>query len=385
MDPAAEIQALAAHGNRLAGTDAERRAAVHLQRLVQAGGREAELQPLLIRPRFAAAQAISAAVVVVGSVVAVSSPVAGLMLVLAGTASAFLDVAGILHLARRLTGRRASQNVESREQAGKAGVLVLVAPYDQGRRAGGLTAVTRVVKDPWLVALAAMIAVLGCCAARVAGAEGTPLTVVQFVPTLLLILAVVVLIDAELSDAAPSPARDAAAVTAVRLASDAARRPRALRHLAGADRRPAAVRTGDGRLAATPAQGDRSRARGGGRSGPGRRRAAAVHAPRGAAACRCACTAGCGASARRSRRTTAKSRRRPWCRASRPMPQRPSRAGCRHVTVSGGRRPRSLHGFCHELILRLDAEVGPALPAARPASEVAGRRSQASVSAPGPG
>ena len=130
---------------------------------------------------------------------------AGLLLVLAGTASAFLDVAGILHLARRLTGRRASQNVESREQAGKAGVLVLVAPYDQGRRAGALTAVTRVVKDPWLVALAAMIAVLGCCAARVAGAEGTPLTVVQFVPTLLLILAVVVLIDAELSDAAPSP------------------------------------------------------------------------------------------------------------------------------------------------------------------------------------
>ena len=220
MDPAAEIDALAAHGGRLAGTDAERRAAVHLQGLVREGGREAELQPLLVRPRFAAAHAISAAVVVAGSVVAVENPVPGLVLVAAGAASAFLDAAGILHVARRLTGRRASQNVESREQAAKAGVLVLVAPYDEGRRAPMLAAATRLLRDPWLVLLAAMLVILGCCAARAAGAEGTPLTVVQFAPTLLLILAVVVLVDAELSDAAPSPARDAAAVTAIRLASE---------------------------------------------------------------------------------------------------------------------------------------------------------------------
>ena len=210
----------------------------------------------------------------------------GLVLVAAGAASAFLDVAGILHLARRLTGRRASQNVESREQAGKAGVLVLVAPYDEGRRAPCWRQRPGLLKDPWLVLLAAMLVILGCCAARAAGAEGTPLTVVQFAPTLLLILAVVVLVDAELSDAAPSPARDAAAVTAIRLASELSGK---LEHfdlwlvLTGSER-PFALGMGgwlrrrrkeiDPECAAVVVLGS------------GGRRAAAVQPPRGAAACR---------------------------------------------------------------------------------------------------
>ena len=317
--------------------------------------------------------------VVAGSVVAVGNPVPGLVLVTAGAASAFLDAAGILHLARRLTGRRASQNVESREQAGKAGVLVLVAPYDQGRRAPMLAAVARLLKDPWLVLLAAMLVILGCCAARAAGAEGTPLTVVQFAPTLLLILAAVVLVDAELSDAAPSPARDAAAVTAIRLASDLGGK---LEHF-----NVWLVLTGSERPFAL------------GMGGWLRRRRKEIDPE--CAAVVVLGSAGTG-PVRYSRREgpllplKVHSRLQRICAevaedhggepAAAVVRRAPSDAaaaiarGLPAVTVAGGSGSPDaaaadrLHGFCRELILRLDAEVGPSLPAARAASEGAGRQ-----------
>ena len=141
MEPIAETAALAAHAGRAAGTDAERRAAVHLRSgCVQpaARGRAAadSIRPALragsrhhvLSWRSWAAWWRSA------------SPAVGTALVGAATVSAFLDVAGILHLARRLTGKRASQNVESREDGDKPGTLILVAPYDARGRAGGLTA-----------------------------------------------------------------------------------------------------------------------------------------------------------------------------------------------------------------------------------------------------
>src|SRR5687767_4596398 len=104
MDPMAETDALAAHSGRAAGTDAERRAAVHLRDRLEATRREAALQATSVRPRFAMAHTIHVVVAIVGSVVAASSPAVGTILVAAASVSAFLDVAGILHLVRRLTG-----------------------------------------------------------------------------------------------------------------------------------------------------------------------------------------------------------------------------------------------------------------------------------------
>ena len=62
-----------------------------------------------------------------GSVVAAGSPVLGTALVGAAAVSTFLDVSGILHVTRRLTGKRASQNVESLEDGDKPGTLILTA------------------------------------------------------------------------------------------------------------------------------------------------------------------------------------------------------------------------------------------------------------------
>ena len=91
--------------------------------------------------------------------------------------------------------------MESREQSGKPGVLVIAAGYDSPRESGALALATRLLRDPYLAMVLSMLGMLVCCALRVAGIEGTAVTVVQFVPTVLLILLIPALVDVELSGA----------------------------------------------------------------------------------------------------------------------------------------------------------------------------------------
>jgi hypothetical protein len=122
----------------------------------------------------------------------------------------FLAAGVLLPPVRRLLGRRASQNVVSWGDRDKPGLLLLVAHYDAGR--GGIAlgqkaearraAFGNLVRRPigpleplfW-----AELAVLVCCVLRVAGLSGLLLTVVQFIPTALLIVAVALLLDIALS------------------------------------------------------------------------------------------------------------------------------------------------------------------------------------------
>jgi hypothetical protein len=220
MDPIAEAQQLAAMEGRAAGTDAERRAAVHLRDRLRSLGRDAELQPLSVRPRFGLTHALHCLIVVVGSALAVNAPVIGTALVLVATISAFLDVSGALHVLRRLTGVRASQNVESTEDGDKTGVVILTASYDSPRTSGAFGLATRLTRDPWLAMLVSMAVVLLCCVLRVLGLEGTPLTVIQFIPTVVLILLIPALADVELSEAGADAEGAAAAATVLAVAED---------------------------------------------------------------------------------------------------------------------------------------------------------------------
>lgn len=108
----------------------------HLARRLRAIGREGEVEPVVVRPRFALTHALHALVAVVGSVVSVSSPPVGAALVLVAAISAYGDLTGRLFLFRRLTAKRASQNVVSREGGEKAGVLVLLAHHDAAHTGG---------------------------------------------------------------------------------------------------------------------------------------------------------------------------------------------------------------------------------------------------------
>ena len=214
----AETAALAAYTGRAAGTDAERRASVHLRERLSSSGREAALQPTSVRPRFGLTHAIHASAGIVGSVVAAGSPALGAAIVGAATLSAFLDIAGLLHVTRRLTGTRASQNVESAAGEGKPGTLILVAAYDAPRASGAFARAERTLRDPWLALLGAMVAILICCALRVMGIDSQGLTAIQFIPTVLLILLTPALVDIELAEASEGHPRAGATATVLRLA-----------------------------------------------------------------------------------------------------------------------------------------------------------------------
>ena len=221
MDSIRETAGLVAYRGRTAGTDVERRAAVHLRERLEGLGRPAELQTVQVRPRFGLTHTLHALIAILGSVVAAANAPLGAAIVLVALASTFLDATGTLHLLRRLTGRRMSQNVESREDAGKPGTLVLVAHYDSARDAPSFGLVTRLLRDPWLAMLVAMAGVLVCCGLRALGVEGTAVTTAQFVPTVFLILMVPPLADIELSGAAAGGTDNAGGATVVlRLAEE---------------------------------------------------------------------------------------------------------------------------------------------------------------------
>jgi hypothetical protein len=105
----------------------------------------------------------------------------------------------LLPVVRRVLGRRASQNVVSWGDGEKPGLLVLVAHIDAGR--GGLAArlhERRPAVGLGLLCLA-QIAVFACCLLRALDVDGIALSAVQFVPTVVLIVAVALLLDVALS------------------------------------------------------------------------------------------------------------------------------------------------------------------------------------------
>ena len=74
------------------------------------------------------------------------------------------------------------------------------------------------IRDPWLILGAALIAVLACCTLRLLGLEGTALTAVQLIPTLLLLAAVPLLVDVELAPTGDGLAEAAGVELAIDLA-----------------------------------------------------------------------------------------------------------------------------------------------------------------------
>jgi hypothetical protein len=217
VDPLPEIESLVEHAGRAPGSDAERRAARRLEARLRDMGRHAAVEPIEVRPSFTLTHLLHAAVAIVASVLSVSAPFPATALLLVTAASAYGDLTGRFQLARRLTPRRASQNVVSREDGGRPGTLVLVAHYDAGR--GGAAFGWRAAEGAFQGFFAAIAVALLCAALRLVGVDATPLTAVQFAATVALIVSVPVLADIGLSGVVPGANDNASGVvTALRLA-----------------------------------------------------------------------------------------------------------------------------------------------------------------------
>jgi hypothetical protein len=230
LDVKEEIAALVDFEGRGPGTDAERRAAMHLADRLERLGRAAETEQVAVYTNWPLTYAIHAALAIAGSVLSVSVPVLGAALALLATILTFLDANGMGLTTRRLLGRRASQNVVSPEDGEKGGRLVLVAHYDAGRgglafhprlqeRRAALGQLLRRPIGPFQPLFYAMVWVLICCLLRLPGIDATILTVVQFLGTVLLILAIPFLLDTAVAETVPGANDNASGVaTVLRLA-----------------------------------------------------------------------------------------------------------------------------------------------------------------------
>ena len=210
MNLRAEIDAIADVGRRAPGSDAERRAAAHLEDRLGQLGRDTEVESIDVWPNWPLGYAILAALAVGGRVLSVSVPLAGAVLALAAALLTFLDAGVLIPTIRRPLGRRASQNVVSWGDRDKPGLLLLVAHIDAGR--GGIVlsqkaeerraAFGQLIRRP-IGALEplfwAELAVLACCVLRLANLSGVLLTAIQFIPTLVLIVSAALLLDIALA------------------------------------------------------------------------------------------------------------------------------------------------------------------------------------------
>jgi len=152
--------------------------------------------------------------------------VAMVALVLLAAFSAYGDLTGRFLLFRRVTAKRASQNVVSTEGGEKPGVLVLLAHHDAAHTGGVFRprAVERRAKigarirRPFGLAevfYLALMAVLACCLVRLALPQSSLLGIIQLVPTAALIASVPMLLDIHFGAVVPGANDNASGVATV--------------------------------------------------------------------------------------------------------------------------------------------------------------------------
>jgi hypothetical protein len=222
------IEAICGYGNRLAGTDAERRLTNALATDLSAEGWRTEVEATWVQPQWAVVHLLHCLVAITGSIIAPSAPVIGFALVLAAATSAYLDLSARWYLLRRLLFRRASQNLQAAPSAGadadqprvilcanvdapKTGAVYVGLPRRlwgaAARRLPVVSAPTRL----WFWSMALLLIPIG---ARTAGLDSGWLDYVQLVPTLVLIVACFALGEIALSPASPGANANASGVAA---------------------------------------------------------------------------------------------------------------------------------------------------------------------------
>jgi Peptidase family M28 len=228
-----DIRRLCSFEGRRAGTDAERRAANWLVERLRSMGRRAEVEPTYVHPQWGLAAALHCLLALAGSLVAITAPAVGFAIVLATAFSLYLDLNARFYLLRLLFFRRASQNVVSRGTRPDApGRLIVTAHYDAPRTGAAYQSRWRdpgerlarflpVPISPARVVFWSMALLLPALGLRMAGIDDNWVSVLQLPPTLILIVAIFLLVDLELSEVVPGANVNASGVaTALSVADE---------------------------------------------------------------------------------------------------------------------------------------------------------------------
>jgi acetylornithine deacetylase/succinyl-diaminopimelate desuccinylase-like protein len=229
------IRELCSFEGRLAGTDAERRAANRLAERLRDLGRKAEAEPIYLHPQSALIHAAHCLFGFAGSLVAITTPALGFGLVLAAATSMYLDLNGRLYLLRRLFFRRASQNVVSPGGNPKAPARLLICAHldtartgsafspARARRFAGLAQRSPVPLGPYRILFCSLAVLIPLLGLRMAGVDSQLLSVLQLFPTLVLLVGMFGLVDIALGDVVPGANDNASGVaTAISLAGELA-------------------------------------------------------------------------------------------------------------------------------------------------------------------
>src|SRR6266498_2458006 len=217
MDAMTEIKSLVACKGRWAGTEGERRAAEHLAARLRSLGRDAELEPAVVRPDYPLTYVLHILLSLAGGAASMRRPKLGAAALSASIVSAFGDSNARFHLLRRLTKRAVTHNVLSREQGGKPGTLILLAHYDAAKtgrlfdpkalerrvRLGRRLGVDIGLFEPFTWSL---LGLLTLALLRVAGVKSGALSAARILPMLTLAAHVPLLLEIRAGEGVPGAA-----------------------------------------------------------------------------------------------------------------------------------------------------------------------------------
>src|SRR6266498_1057107 len=230
MDAMTEIKSLVACEDRRAGTEGERRAAEHLAARLRSLGRDAELEPAVVRPDYPLTYVLHILLALAGGAVAMRWPKLGAAALLVAIGSAVGDSYGRFHLLRRLTRSAVTHNVLSREHAEKPGTLVILAHYDAAKtgwlfdpkalerrvRLGRRLGIEIGLFEPFSWSLQGLLAL---ALLRAVGLKSRALSAARIPPMLTLAAHVPLLLEVRASEVVPGAADNASGVaTVLRLA-----------------------------------------------------------------------------------------------------------------------------------------------------------------------
>jgi hypothetical protein len=220
------IRELCSFEGRLAGTDAERRAANRLAERLREQGLKVDVEPTYVHPQLGLVYALHCAVGFAGSLVSVGVPALGFALVLLGATSMYLDMNARFYLLRRIFFRRASQNVVAHGKRADAPARLLITAHLDAARTGAaytpgrmrlLGRIANAVPFAFSPArvlfwsLAILVPIVGL---RMAGIDSNAVAIPQLLPTLVLLIGMFAFVDIELSDVVPGANDNASGVAA---------------------------------------------------------------------------------------------------------------------------------------------------------------------------